>query len=71
MKNEEYLAIVENPSKTLTLKELFYILHKIKIDAEQELELDRNITIEKMRWLCGEINGLDIAISLLEHLERK
>lgn len=71
MTNEEYLAIVDNPNKTITIKELFYALHSIKIDAEQDLEYDRNNTLEQQRWLCGLINGLDIAINLIEHLERK
>lgn len=70
MTNEEYLTIVENPNKLLTLEELFFILHRIKIDVEEEIEWNsQTLTIEHMRWCCGMINGLDVAINLLEHLE--
>lgn len=70
MTNDEYLAIINDPKRKLTNTQIYIILREILRDATDELE-DRNPkTIEQERWICGMINGLDIAISLLEHVER-
>lgn len=76
MTNEEYLAIVENPKATLSPVQIYLMLREIKRDAESELEIQCNVpqherNWEKIRWLCGDINGLDIAINLLGKLELK
>ena len=69
MKNAEYLDIINDPGRTLTANEIYLMLHEIKNDAMAELEKVKDFG--KMRWLCGDINGLEIAINLIEHIEMR
>lgn len=69
MTNAEYIKIVNDPKKTLSANEIYLILNEIKNDAMEELE--KVDDFGKMRWLCGDINGLEIAIKLIEHIEMR
>lgn len=69
MTNAEYLAIIENPKATFSFTQVYLMLQEIRNDAVEELENVKDFS--KMRWLCGDINGLEVAMSLMEHIERK
>ena len=69
MTNAEYIKIVNDPKKTLSANEIYLILNEIRNDTMRELE--KGGDFGKIRWLCGDINGLEIAISLIEHIEMR
>lgn len=71
MTTAELHQILDNENKKITLKEYQEILYQLNWDVQSEIcKLTKeDVSHPKIKWYNGEMNGLQLALSLSEHIK--